>query len=318
LMGTVPELTSEAWVDLTVLLATHNRAESLDRVLEGLHRQRLPPALSWEVLVVQSACTDATARTLETWAHRLPLVSLSEPSPGKGRALNRALDRARGGLLVFTDDDIIPADNWLAAMAGAADRWPAHDIFAGAIVPRYPPGTPDLLTGPPYCGVVFAQFEPEREEGPSKRTPFGPNMALRRGRIAGHRFRNDIGPNGRSYPIGGETEFLRRLVAEGAGIVHVPGARVEHVVRPDQLSRRYILTRAHNFGRGLAKLSPVAPTVPRLFGAPRYLWRELVQAHARCLRASVTPDPPARLHARWQLEVIRGTLEQFRFGSGAS
>ena len=299
-------------MDLTVLLATHNRAESLDRVLDGLHRQQLPPGLTWEVIVVQSACTDDTARTLEAWAHRIPLVPLSEPLPGKGRALNRALDRARGDLLVFTDDDISPATDWLATLTGAAERWPAQDIFAGAIMPRYPPGTPELLTGPPYSGVVFAQFEPEREEGPSTRTPFGPNMAVRRARVAGQRLRDDIGPRGRSYPIGGETEFLRRLVAQGAGIVHVPAARVEHRVRPDQLSRQYILTRARNFGRGLAKLSPAAPTVPRLFGVPRYLWRELVTAHLRHLRASVTSDPSARLGARWQLEIIRGTLQQYR------
>lgn len=305
-------------MELTVLLSTHDRAESLDRVLEGLSRQCLPPALSWEVIVVQNACTDGTAAVLESWASRLPLVSLSETMPGKGRALNQALARARGELLVFTDDDIIPAGDWLAAILGAAARWPQHDIFAGTIVPRFPAGTPPLLTEPPYCGVVFAQFDPDPVEGPSARTPFGPNMAIRRTRVGGHQFRHDIGPNGQAYPIGGETEFLRRLVAEGAGIVHVPGARVDHVIRADQLSRKYILTRARNFGRGLAKLSRVDPAVPRLLGAPRYLWRQLAGAHLQRCRASLTGNQAARFHARWRLEVVRGTVQQFRLEPSGS
>ncbi|MGH7586177.1 MAG: glycosyltransferase family 2 protein [Gemmatimonadales bacterium] len=301
---------------MSVLLATHNRAESLGRLLEVLHRQRVPPDLAWEVLVVQSACTDETARTTDAWRARLPLALLVEAAPGKCRALNRALDRARGELLVFTDDDVIPADDWLVTLVDAAARWPAHDIFAGAVVPRYPAGTPALFTCSPYAGVAFAHFVPEPTEGPSSRTPFGPNMAIRRSRIAGHRFRADLGPNGENYPIGGETEFLRRLVAAGAQIVHVPTAAVEHVVRPDQLCQRYLLTRARNFGRGLARLSPAAPSAPRLFGAPRYLWRELAGAHLRWFWSSLSPaDPATRLRARWQLEIVRGTLQEARLGT---
>jgi hypothetical protein len=303
-------------MDLSVLLATHNRAASLERVLEGLQRQRLPQGLSWEVIVVQSACTDGTPEVLQRWADRLPLVWLAEAAPGKYVAMNRGLELARGALLVFTDDDIVPDDDWLASLAAAAARWPDHDIFGGVVVPRYPEGTPGWIMAQPYAGVAFAHFDPGVEEGPSPRTPFGPNMAIRRGRFADLRYREDLGPNGRSYPIGGETELLRRLVAAGARAVHVPAARVDHVIRPEQVTEDYLRTRAHNYGRGQARLVPHAPGTPLLLGAPRYLWRELARAHFHRARAALSRDPAARRRARWDLEVVRGHLRECRAGEG--
>ncbi len=299
-------------MDLSVLLATHNRADSLERVLEGLHRQRLPKGLAWEVIVVQSACTDATPDVLRRWSDRLPLVSLAEAAPGKYVAMNRGLARARGALLVFTDDDIVPSDDWLAALTAAAARWPGHDIFGGVVVPRYPPGTPAWMTEPPYAGVAFAHFDPGGDEGPSSQTPFGPNMAVRRGRFTDLRYREDLGPKGRSYPIGGETELLRRLVAAGARTVQVPAARVEHVIRPEQVTEEYLRTRAHNYGRGQARLTEPPPGTPRLLGAPRDLWRELASAHLRRARTALSRDPVARRRARWHLEVVRGHLRECR------
>lgn len=303
-------------MDLSVLLATHNRAASLERVLEGLQRQRLPEGLSWEVIVVQSACTDDTPEVLRRWMPQLPLVSLAEAAPGKYVAMNQGLEAARGALLVFTDDDIVPADDWLASLAAAAGRWPDHEIFGGVVVPRYPEGTPGWMKAQPYAGVAFAHFDPGVEEGPSPRTPFGPNMAIRRGRIADLRYREDLGPRGRSYPIGGETELLRRLVAAGARVVHVPGARVEHVIRPEQVTDEYLRTRAHNYGRGQARLVRPAPGTPHLFRAPRHLWRELARAHVRRARAALSGDSESRRRARWDLDVLRGQLRECRAGSG--
>jgi GT2 family glycosyltransferase len=304
-------------LDLSVLLATHNRAASLERVLEGLQRQRLPQGLTWEVIVVQSACTDATPEVLQRWADRLPLVSLAEAAPGKYVAMNRGLELARGALLVFTDDDIVPGDDWLAALASAAARWPDHDIFGGVVVPRYPEGTPGWMREQPYAGVAFAHFDPGVEEGPSPRTPFGPNMAIRRGRFADLRYREDLGPKGRSYPIGGETELLRRLVAAGARAVHVPTARVDHVIRPEQVTEDYLRTRAHNYGRGQARIVRPAPGTPRLLGAPRHLWRELARAHLRRTRAALSRDPSARRRALWELDVLRGQLRECRACEGS-
>ena len=39
-------------LDLTLLICTHNNAQMLDRALESIAGQVLPPEVGWEVLVV--------------------------------------------------------------------------------------------------------------------------------------------------------------------------------------------------------------------------------------------------------------------------
>ena len=39
-------------LDLTLLICTHNNAQMLDRALESIPGQVLPPEVGWEVLVV--------------------------------------------------------------------------------------------------------------------------------------------------------------------------------------------------------------------------------------------------------------------------
>jgi glycosyltransferase involved in cell wall biosynthesis len=42
---------------------------------------------------------------------------MREPAPGKSRAQNTALAEARGEVLLFTDDDVEPAEDWIEKMA---------------------------------------------------------------------------------------------------------------------------------------------------------------------------------------------------------
>ena len=297
---------------LTVLLATRNRAQSLERVLQGLARQRIDPGLRWELVVVNNSSTDATEEVLRAWHSQLPLIVLQQPTPGKYRAVNQGLDIAGGELIVFTDDDIIPASDWLQTLADAAVRWPDDDIFGGRVIPEFPNGTPAWMMEEPWVSAVFSRFDLGPEEGRCERTPFGPNMAIRRRALANTRFREDIGPRGNKYPIGGETELLQRLQRSGMRCVYIPGAWVKHSVSLEQTTSNYIWQRGHNFGQGLLKMSLVARSAPRLWGVPRYLWRELTFARIIQLVCLLRRDPLEQRRARWQTQVVKGMIHQSR------
>ena len=74
---------------VSVLIATRDRAASLARTLASLARQ-VAPGLSWELVVVDNGSRDDTRLVLDRFANALPLVVLSEPRAGKNRGLNRA------------------------------------------------------------------------------------------------------------------------------------------------------------------------------------------------------------------------------------
>lgn len=298
-------------MDCSILLATRDRAASLDRTLASIAGQQ-SPGIAWEVLVADNGSTDETGAVLERWSARVPLRTVFERGPGKNRALNQALAMARGGLLLFTDDDVAAQPGWIAAHAAAAARWPDHQIFGGLITPRFPPDPPAWALRDPFVSVLFAAYDPGGAEGPTTELPFGPNYSLRAECMRGTGFDAAVGPNGSEYPMGGETELLRRLARAGARAVFVPGAAVEHIVRPEQLTERFALERARRFGRGLVHMGDVTWSPHRLFGAPRYLARQLIERWLARTAARLGRDPYRRLVTEFRYRAVLGTLAECR------
>lgn len=268
--------------ELSVLIATRDRAASLARTLDSLVAQVLP-GVDWELLVVDNGSCDETGTVLARYSPALPLVVLGEPRAGKNRALNHALGHARGRLLVFTDDDVIASPNWLGALAAAAERFPAASAFGGPIEPLFPPETPGWLRDPDFILASEAfGAKPRSSEGYTEALPFGANLALRASVFEDLRFDEAIGPvAAASYPQGSEYELLARLRQRGARFVHVPDAKVEHVILPHQVELDWLLGRAERIGRGSARVK--RKRVPRtVFGwLPLFwhLWRARWRAH---------------------------------------
>lgn len=298
-------------IDCSVLLATRDRQRSLDRTLASLERQ-VAPGITWEVLVADNGSTDDTVASLARWSERLPLRWAVEPMPGKNRALNRVLSLTRGRLLLFTDDDVVLAPGWMAAHAGAAARWPNHAIFGGVIRPLFPVPHPAWAAQEPFRSILFAAYEHGTVELPTTHLPFGPNYAVRAPVLVSAGFDAAVGPNGAEYAMGGETEMLRRLTRQGARTVYVPSAVVEHVVRPEQLTHAFVAARAGRFGRGLVRLGDVEWSPHRLFGAPRYLFRQAVQTWLARGWAGLTGGPDERLASEFAYRTVLGSIAECR------
>ncbi len=243
-------------LDASVIVATRSRAHLLRATLARLGQQ-VTGELRWEVVVVDNndGGDDGTLAVLAAARATLPLVVLRESRPGKNRAMNRALPVARGKLLVFTDDDVEPVPHWLAEYVGAARRWPSHAVFGGPIVPRLPSTAPSWLATHAFAAAAFGRFEPAADEGPCTTLPFGSNLAIRAGRMAGLTFNEDFGTQGgRTDLMGAETELLLRLVAAGERSVFVPGARIAHVIEPHQTTPEWLFERAFRHGRTYLRL----------------------------------------------------------------
>lgn len=299
-------------LDISVVIATRNRAALLAATLEHLVEQELGER-SWEVIVADNGSTDDTAAVLSDFADRLPLVAIEHPEPGKNRALNRALGLARGELLVFTDDDVATPPNWLASIADATDRWPEDNIFGGPVVPRFPPGTPEWMTRPDFEHTrwTFSGYHPRGTEGATWQTPLGPNMAIRRAAMPSDAYDESIGPAGPNYVMGSEVELLLRMYRGGEQFIFVPDAPVEHILTDGHVTIANVMKRAHRFGRSEARLFPGAATYP-VFAVAPYRWGRLVAATVKWFRTRVRDEGTRRV-AEMELVAAKATVrEQFR------
>ena len=91
--------------DLTVVVPARNEEERLPHCLAQLRAQSLP---SFELIVVDSASTDRTARVAESFGARVISLDL----PGVGRARQAGFDAARGSIVASTDADALPSADW--------------------------------------------------------------------------------------------------------------------------------------------------------------------------------------------------------------
>jgi len=106
---------------LSVVIPSRNRRTKLAKALDAFARQAYPLD-RLEVLVVLDGSTDGSAelvRSLEV-PYRLQLVE--QEHEGVAAARNRGAREARHSILVFSDDDVLPEVDFLAAHAAAHRR----------------------------------------------------------------------------------------------------------------------------------------------------------------------------------------------------
>ena len=257
--GIIDELTAvsntvdsaPASIDISVLIATRSRADSLRNTLDSMCAV-IQDGITWELVIVDNGSEDGTLDLLREYESRLPLRWSQVLEPGQNRARNTVIPGLRGRITVLSDDDVVVQADWLQEWYQGTQRWSEDSIFAGCIVPGFPPATESWITHPdfPFRGQCFAAFEPRTGEGEFSGTPFGPNFALRTSVLKRDRFREDLGPTSGSYAMGGETELVSRLKTRGLRVIYLPKARLRHVLLHENLTMEKLLLRGYNAGRG--------------------------------------------------------------------
>ena len=104
--------------NVSVIICTHNNADSLRKTLHAFQHIQIPEGWKVELIVVDNASTDQTSNVVRATSAGLPANYHFEPQKGLSRARNTGLAAAGGEVILFTDDDVIPCGDWLEKMAG--------------------------------------------------------------------------------------------------------------------------------------------------------------------------------------------------------
>jgi GT2 family glycosyltransferase len=232
--------------EVSIIIATANRHDSLRRALESL--AALPDAdrRSLEVIVSDDGSMDDTPSVINAASTASPLdirAIRSETQFGAAAARNRALAVARGRFIVFADDDCRFSAGWL-------------DITGG---PDIPPTTAPLID---QCiGFLFTSFIGTgglRHGERLKVAPYYPrgcNMALKRDVF------DRVGMLDESLAPGEEVELGHRAEAAGCRIEYIADAIVIH---ERQLNVPRLLRKIYRIGKFRAEL------IPRLHDARQF------------------------------------------------
>jgi GT2 family glycosyltransferase len=206
----------------SVVVPAYNAEATLRPCLGALQRQSVGRE-QYEVLVVDDGSTDATAGI----AGGFPVIVIRQRNRGPAAARNHGARRAQGGIILFTDADCVPAEDWIEQMTK-----PFADETVVAVKGAYRTAQRSLTAR--FCQVEFEErFELlARAESIDMVDTYA---AAFRAEV----FRRMNGFD-ESFPVANneDTDLSYRLSAAGHRMAFSPGAVVYHLRHPDTL-RRY-------------------------------------------------------------------------------
>ena len=236
--------------DISCIIATRNRAESLRITLECLAKADRT-GLDCEVVVVDNGSEDDTLEVAARFRDRLPLRILEEPTLGtygKVQCLNRALDEGTlGAIVVVLDDDMSPHEDWFQGVAAISRRWPDCDLFTGRSYIIWPEeGVPEWARSPRIRAWAYSVMD----------GGMGDHL-LRPGRwFSGNHFwfraraLEQVDHFADEWIT--EADFQMDLAAAGCRGVAGPDAVAGHRVQEHLLDRAVLISRAKLVGRSFA------------------------------------------------------------------
>ncbi len=304
-------------MDISVILCTYNRAESLAKALGSIAASTFSHPAEWEIVVVDNNSHDQTRSVVERFAAQAPVVVryVFEPQQGLSQARNTGIRESRGQILAFTDDDVTVDPAWLenlttplynGAWSGASGR----TLSAGNFV------APSWLAmeGPYSMGVaICARYDFGDQPRPVEAAPYGANMAYRRSMFEKYGgFRVDLERRPGWFISCEDTEFGRRLMKAGERLRYEPSAVVHHEVPANRMNEAYLLGWWHDFGRVMIREQgcgrPILGVPRPLFSILRNTTVELPKRTWRWLRAR---NPQERFYHKCWVWVTFGQIKEW-------
>jgi peptidoglycan/xylan/chitin deacetylase (PgdA/CDA1 family)/GT2 family glycosyltransferase len=273
-------------IEISVIVATHNRRELLGRCLEALDRQTLDPA-SFEVIVADDGSDDGTAAMVGERASRFAVRLLRLQKGGQPAAQNAAIEAAEGRLCLFLDDDCIPAPGCLAGHV-EAHAGEQRLIGTGNLTQQAPAARD-------WYAHTFARawndhYERLADKQPSWTDCYGGNLSVRRDAL------REVGGFSVDLGVEEDADLAFRLDRAGCRPVFVAAA---HAVHDDQKLHERLLEDSRRQGAGHVKLAARYPeALPKLLGWFSEPTPRDVALRRLCLALRV---PPALLAALGRL-----------------
>jgi GT2 family glycosyltransferase len=236
---------------ITVVVPTFKRTQGLARVLAALSRQ-CDPGVPWDVLIVDNDDAPGALPTFEQLRGVVPVPArfVREPVRGAAHARNRGVAEAGGTIVVFIDDDVEPADDWLARLTEPVLAGRCEGVGGKVVLDPAVPRPRWFVEA--WMGGYLAAFDRGPTEVPIAADDFviTASAAFRADAIhAAGGFDPELGPRSGVQLVNDDISLCRRVTAAGGRIHYVSSATVVHELPPHRLRRRFLISRSYCQGR---------------------------------------------------------------------
>jgi GT2 family glycosyltransferase len=238
---------------VSVIIPTKNRAADLNETVESLLQQTVQPL---ELIIIDQSATPEIQRQIEK-RHAESPVRFSKAQSlqyvwdttlrGVNQARNRAMELAKGEILLFLDDDVCLEPNFVEELMAVYGRYPQVGGVAGIITNYQPPSWGYRAWSWVFCRgpflddrqPIYWNADRLRQSEPLAVSRFGSNsMSFRAKTLNGLRFEEGMS----GVTEGDDVDFCARL-QPGTRLVIAPRARLVHKKSPAARAQEHWLVR---------------------------------------------------------------------------
>jgi glycosyltransferase involved in cell wall biosynthesis len=223
--------------EISVIVATYNRAQSLVRLLASVDSLEGLGSTTLEVLIVDNDSTDDTAKLLieeQRKPRKFLLRALRETQRGRAATINCGLRACRGEIICPMDDDVVLDRRWLTGLLHSYSTT-SFDAFQGKVLPGVDaagnPADPKRLYE--YNIAIIDRGDRIKETNGMVGVCSFRRAVFEKLGFLDHRL--GVGASG----FGEDTEFSRRVRAAGFKIGYTPLAVVYHELDPKRYGGKY-------------------------------------------------------------------------------
>lgn len=222
--------------DVSLIIPTFNRPVRVAALLGALAKLQTSKD-AFEVILVDDGSNVPLDAVVAPFRDRLDLVLIRQANAGPARARNVGVARARGTLLVFTDDDVEPLPDWLDLLSAKLRSTP--NAMVGGWTENGLPGNMCSEASQLLVDYLYRVFR----RGENLLLLTTNNLAIRREDMA------RIEGFDENYPLAAaeDRDLCDRWLEKGGRIVLVPEAKIHHFHR---LTLWRFLRQHFNYGRG--------------------------------------------------------------------
>jgi len=223
LMSSIAPASTVRKIDVTVVVCTRNRVRQLETCLHSISCAIKHQDKEIEVVIVDNGSNDNTRQVAHSWVstRSFPAQVVCEDRPGLAVARNTAVRKAKGDLIVFTDDDCTLAPAYFQKMG-------LH--FAADSSPVIRGGRVELGNLMDLDFTTKHSLEISRLEDVACVAGFilGCNMIFPRKIFASIGYFDERFGAGGLFRSGEETDLICRAYLAGIPIEYVPDMVVQH------------------------------------------------------------------------------------------
>ncbi len=243
-------------IDISIIIPTYNRSESLRRLLNSLRNLDFPQE-KFEVVIVDNNSSDGTkAITREFFKkNNLNYRYIIENRLSFTVARQTGAKHSKGKILVFVDDDVTVERRWLTSIKHTFNSDKNIGIVGGPIKPVFEKKPPKWVLD--MNGIWLSLFDLGKKEKETEAIP-GPNFSIRKSILheVGGFPPDTIGVEAEGKPgvvekiyIGpGDWGLCKKVRNIGYKIIYQPEALVYHHIPSVRLTEKWWQSRFYGEG----------------------------------------------------------------------